>query len=184
MAKRNDDVPLVPSEGVGSGGAGHTTKSLLFRLPPPIPGKPGGGYPEEYHKAATLVQRNVKVYLSRRQHNMKEVKLDASTKAPAEPLRKRDRVLNYVKSVAGVVTESLSKTVVPAALPLQEMFVQRQQRYTGWLLEKVKTKGAVGFFLARQGDQAPGALSPFEETKKREKVASLDPLIATCGRTG
>jgi len=30
----------------------------VFRLPPPIPGKPGGGYATEWHDAQTTIKRS------------------------------------------------------------------------------------------------------------------------------
>ena len=98
----SEDIPLVPSEGVGSGGKDHSTKHLMFRLPPPIPGKPGGGYPPEYHTAATTIQRNVKIsWKRRRPQGMKEAALDSSDQLKStfvgERVRKRDMLMNYVK---------------------------------------------------------------------------------------
>jgi hypothetical protein len=106
IAASLEDVPLVPSEGVGSGGAGHQAGITsnccihqsftalhpyfrvfelvcgtfsgvrsMFRLPPPIPGLPGGGYPEEFQKAARVIQRNYAVHLARKKNARMEVSL-------------------------------------------------------------------------------------------------------------
>ena len=38
----------------------------VFRLPPPIPGKPGGGYPQEWHSAQTTIKRNYLAHMERK----------------------------------------------------------------------------------------------------------------------
>jgi hypothetical protein len=38
----------------------------VFRLPPPIPGKPGGGYPQEWHSAQTTIKRNYVAHMERK----------------------------------------------------------------------------------------------------------------------
>jgi hypothetical protein len=170
----SEDIPLVPSEGVGSGGKDHSTKHLMFRLPPPIPGKPGGGYPAEYHTAATTIQRNVKIFWTRKRlQGMKEVQLDGSDQSKGnvagERLRKRDMVMNYVKGVAGVVTDKISKSVAPAGTIFSELSAERQKNYQGWLLETVKTSKTVAFFLARR-QKGEEDLPPFDQTRKQPKV--------------
>jgi hypothetical protein len=172
----SEDIPLMPSEGVGSGGKDHSTKHLMFRLPPPIPGKPGGGYPAEYHTAATTIQRNVKIFWVRKQklrQVMKEVQLDGSDQskgiAAGERLRKRDMVMNYVKGVAGAVTDTISKSVSPAGAMFSQLSADRQKNYQGWLLETVKTSQTVAFFLARR-QKGEEELPPFDQTRKQPKV--------------
>ena len=177
IAMSSEDVPLVPSEGVGSGGKDHSTKHLMFRLPPPIPGKPGGGYPVEYHAAATTIQRNVQIFWKRkRQQGMKEVALDGSDQAKpsvvGERTRKRDLLLNYVKGVAGAVTNTISKSVSPAGAVFNQLSLERQKNYQGWLFETVKTSKAVAFFIARR-DKESDNLHPFDQTRKQPKVPSL-----------
>ncbi len=164
----------MPSEGVGSGGKDHSTKHLMFRMPPPIPGKPGGGYPVEYHTAATTIQRNVKIFWTRKQlQGMKDVKLDGSDQSKGnvsgERLRKRDMVMNYVKGVAGAVTDKISKSVAPAGTIFSQLSAERQKNYNGWLLETVKTNKPVAFFLARR-QKGEEDLPPFDQTRKQPKV--------------
>lgn len=169
----SEDIPL-PSEGVGSGGKDHSTKHLMFRLPPPIPGKPGGGYPPEYHTAATTIQRNVKIsWKRRRPQGMKEVALDSSDQLKStfvgERVRKRDMLMNYVKGVAGAVTDTISKSVAPAGSIFNQLSAERRKNYQGWLLETVKTNKAVAFFIARR-EKGEENLPPFEQTRKQPKV--------------
>jgi hypothetical protein len=172
----SEDIPLVPSEGVGSGGKDHSTKQIMFRLPPPIPGKPGGGYPPEYHTAATLIQRNVKISWKRRRQGMKAVALDGSDQSKSvsgDRIRKRDVLMNYVKGVAGAVTDTISKSVVPAAGSIfNQLSPERRQNYQGWLLETVKTNKAVAFFIARR-EKGEENLPPFEQTRKQPKVHQI-----------
>jgi hypothetical protein len=170
----------MPSEGVGSGGKDHSTKHLMFRLPPPIPGKPGGGYPAEYHTAATTIQRNVKIFWTRKQlRGMKEVQLDGSDQskgnAVGERLRKRDMVMNYVKGVAGAVTNKISKSVSPAGTIFSQLSAERQKNYQGWLLETVTTNKTVAFFLARR-QKGEEDLPPFDQTRKQPKVLAATGL--------
>lgn len=54
-----------------SHGAGSRS---VFRLPPPIPGLPGGGYPQEWTDAAMIIQRNYTVHLARKKANNMEVR--------------------------------------------------------------------------------------------------------------
>jgi hypothetical protein len=170
------DIPLMPSEGVGSGGKDHSTKHLMFRLPPPIPGKPGGGYPAEYHTAATTIQRNVKIFWVRKQLRQGTKQLDGSDQSKGgvagERLRKRDMVMNYVKGVAGAVTDQISKSVAPASTMFSQLSAERQKNYQGWLLETVKTSKTVAFFLARR-QKGEEELQPFEQTRKQPKVQAM-----------
>ena len=101
---------------------------------------------------------------------MKEVALDGSDQAKSaaggERIRKRDVLMNYVRGVAGAVTDTLSKSVSPAGAIFN---AERQKKYQGWLFETVNTSKAVSFFIARR-DKGADDLTPFDQTRKQLKV--------------
>ncbi|EKX44811.1 hypothetical protein GUITHDRAFT_163453 [Guillardia theta CCMP2712] len=120
-----DDVPLVASEGVGSGGVGHycSGKVNVFRLPPPIPGKEGGGYPSEWHHAQIVIRRNYMIHKLRNAGKKipeaQDPKAESDPEAQKAKMRKRDLIkkyadsgLNFIKGVADKVShnETLQKT--------------------------------------------------------------------------
>eukprot|EP00286_Rhodomonas_abbreviata_P027100 CAMPEP_0181303058 /NCGR_PEP_ID=MMETSP1101-20121128/8343_1 /TAXON_ID=46948 /ORGANISM="Rhodomonas abbreviata, Strain Caron Lab Isolate" /LENGTH=584 /DNA_ID=CAMNT_0023408581 /DNA_START=34 /DNA_END=1785 /DNA_ORIENTATION=+ len=188
-----ENSPLVPSEGVGSGGAGHIPQgsAITFRLPPPIPGKPGGGYPQEYHDAANLIKRNYKVFAERKKAQMQEVTLDGDgSGGDANPSRSKKifggaaaLVGGIVGKATGKVTEVTSGLVAGAqtytsklkaavARPKAEegeLSTERKEKYAGWIMERIKTKGPVGFFLARSTTE-----KPFAVAVKQEKIQVMD----------
>jgi hypothetical protein len=60
----------------------------VFRLPPPIPGKPGGGYPQEWHSAQTTIKRNYVAHMERKRARapvMQEVVLCVRGGKPPRP---------------------------------------------------------------------------------------------------
>ena len=60
----------------------------VFRLPPPIPGKPGGGYPQEWHSAQTTIKRNYVAHMERKRARapvMQEVILCVRGGKPPRP---------------------------------------------------------------------------------------------------
>ncbi len=60
----------------------------MFRLPPPIPGKAGGGYPQEWHSAQTTIKRNYVAHMERKRARapvMQEVILCVRGGKPPRP---------------------------------------------------------------------------------------------------
>mmetsp|Transcript_31816 Transcript_31816/g.76981 ORF Transcript_31816/g.76981 Transcript_31816/m.76981 type:complete len:474 (+) Transcript_31816:96-1517(+) len=156
-----EEVKLVPSEGVGSGGAGHQTHSSVFRLPPPIPGIIGGGYPSEWHDAATRIQTSFRGHSARRKMKMEDVTLVETPAASEEVFqraRKRDMIMKvaanpmkYVKDVASKVAQN--ETVKSQVDRLQQAttnisqvtteFVGQAKDRIGAVLKKEQTEGGV-----------------------------------------
>ena len=84
----------------------------VFRLPPPIPGKPGGGYPSEWHSATNTIRRNWLSHVARKRargDTLQEVKLDAAvaggTDGTGERVRKRDVLMKWVGDAKSSISQ-------------------------------------------------------------------------------
>jgi len=154
----------------------------VFRLPPPIPGKPGGGYPQEWHDAQTTIKRNYLSHVARKRargETLQEVKLDAaggsgSGDAGGDRLRKRDMLLKWVGGATSSISqvaeqvykrEAVQKTaasvtgaVAAAGARVNEIKASVSTRavQVGELATERKSKYA-GYMMAKVGTPAIGA---------------------------
>jgi len=159
-----EEVKLVPSEGVGSGGAGHQTHSSVFRLPPPIPGIIGGGYPSEWHDAATRIQTSFRGHNARRKIKMEDVTL---VESPAEAeegqrVRKRDMIMklasNPLKYVKDVATKVAQNETVKSQVDKLSQATSNITKQTTDLVGQAKDRiGAVLKKEQAEGGEAGGA---------------------------
>eukprot|EP00960_Hanusia_phi_P034139 750871-Hanusia_phi.AAC.1 len=182
MKSEMDDVPLVASEGVGSGGVGHfcSGKVSVFRLPPPIPGKEGGGYPAEWHHAQIVIRRNYMMHKLRNAGKKvseapdSKVEGDESQKSK---MRKRDLIkkyadsgLSFIKGVADKVShnETLQKTAGKVGHVVSEAHAYTGKLVHGLAHKKHEKSGETGEIpLGEETNRYPGWMM------ERIKTASI-----------
>eukprot|EP00284_Hemiselmis_tepida_P012579 CAMPEP_0174928062 /NCGR_PEP_ID=MMETSP1355-20121228/22714_1 /TAXON_ID=464990 /ORGANISM="Hemiselmis tepida, Strain CCMP443" /LENGTH=463 /DNA_ID=CAMNT_0016174203 /DNA_START=150 /DNA_END=1541 /DNA_ORIENTATION=+ len=137
----------------------------MFRLPPPIPGIVGGGYPSEWHDAATRIQTSFRGHSARRKMKMEDVTLVEAPAASEEGLqrvRKRDMIMKvaanpmkYVKDVASKVAQN--ETVKSQVDRLHQATTNLSQATTDFVGQAKDRIGAVLKKEPAEGGATDGA---------------------------